>query len=170
MKRLFLFFGLFAMTLGAASCDITFNKKNEVPPADRNSIVLNSDKEWAKSDLTTHDVSLAASNWQLDAPDRTPWGFIRLRNATSNEMAHVSFYRKEWGSEPVSVLPSSYGKGEEARVALPEGEYNVTWDIIDGDTGTKLGSWIYRGVMVHQGRNDDAATVRISTVDGERVE
>ena len=85
-------------------------------------------------------------------------------------MAHVSFYRKEWGSEPVSVLPSSYGKGEEARVALPEGEYNVTWDIIDGDTGTKLGSWIYRGVMVHQGRNDDAATVRISTVDGERVE
>ena len=114
--------------------------------------------------------SYGLSRWDEDAPDRTPWGFIRLRNATSNEMAHVSFYRKEWGSEPVSVLPSSYGKGEEARVALPEGEYNVTWDIIDGDTGTKLGSWIYRGVMVHQGRNDDAATVRISTVDGERVE
>ena len=122
------------------------------------------------SNLATHDVSLATSAWQLDAPDRTPWGFIRLRNATSNEMAHVSFYRKEGGSEPFSVLPSSYGKGEEARIALPEGEYNVTWDIIDGDIGTKLSSWIYRDVKVHQGRNDETATVRISTVDGEKVE
>lgn len=121
--------------------------------------------------ICTENDYLAASSWQLESPDRTPWGFVRLRNATSNEMGHVSFYRKDGGSaDPFSVLPSSYGKGEEARIALPEGEYDVTWDICDGDTGAIMSSWVYHRVKVHQGATDDAATVRISSIDGERTD
>ena len=54
------------------------------------------------------------------------------------------------------------------RVGLPEGTYNVTWDIVDGNTGAILNSWIYRNVKVHQGYNDETSTIRISSVDGEQ--
>lgn len=114
-----------------------------------------------------YDVNLPEISWTLHSPDRTPWGFIRLRNATSNEMAHVSFYvsGKEDG-EPVAALTTSYGKGDEAWMALPEGTYSVKWDIVNGDTGARLGTYIYRDVKVHQGRDKDSATTAISSVDG----
>ena len=86
-------------------------------------------------------------------------------------MAHVSIYPEgQESGEPAVQLESSYGKGEEARVALVEGTYNVVWDIVDGNTGAKISRWIYRNVKVHQGNNDTSATVRISSVDGERLE
>ena len=72
MKRFTLLFGLFALALGAASCDITFSKKNEVPPADSNSIVLNTDKDWTKSDLTAFigDLSALPQELQTEEMDR----------------------------------------------------------------------------------------------------
>ena len=114
-----------------------------------------------------HGITIPSKSWTLEAPDRTPWGFIRLKNATNNEMAHVSFYDDKGGL--ITTLTTSYSKGEEARIALVEGTYSVTWDIVNGDTGEVLSSWIYRNVKVHQGGNDDEATVRISTVDGEKT-
>ena len=48
------------------------------------------------------------------------------------------------------------------------GIYDVTWDIVDGDSGAKLSSWIYRNFEVHSGHNDETATHRISSVDGEQ--
>ena len=123
------------------------------------------------SNRKNHGVKVPELAWTLERPDRTPWGFIRLRNATSNEMAHVSFYDATRPyTDPVAQITTSFGKGEEARIALVEGKYNVTWDIIDGDTNVKLGSYIYRDVEVHQGSDDSSATVRISTVDGKPVE
>ena len=123
------------------------------------------------SNRKDHSVNIATCDWALERPDRTPWGFIRLRNAADNEMAHVSFYQKgKESGEPVATLTTSYGKGEEARIALPEGTYRITWDIVDGNTGARLSSWIYRNVKVHQGYDDSSATVRISSVDGERTD
>ena len=121
------------------------------------------------SNRKDHEVLIPTLEWTVQNPDRNPWGFIRLRNAASNEMAHVSFYEKgKEDGEPLIALTTSYGKGEEARVGLPEGTYSVTWDVVDGDTGAILSSWIYRDVKVHQGHNDETSTVRISSVDGER--
>ena len=129
----------------------------------RGAVEYDSNRKW-------HNVPIPELQWLLDRPDRTPWGFIRLRNATSNEMAHVAFYKQgQTGGDPVARLTTSYGKGDEARIALPEGIYDVTWDIVDGDTGARLGSWIYRNVEVRQGRDESSATIRISTVDGEPV-
>jgi len=117
-----------------------------------------------------YSLEVPTQIWTLDQPERRPWGFIRLRNATDNEMAHVTIYPEgQESGEPIAVLESSYGKGEEARAALLEGSYNVVWDIVDGNTGTRLSRWIYRNVKVHQGRDDASATVRISSVDGERL-
>lgn len=123
------------------------------------------------SNRKDHSVTVPAQEWTLERPERAPWGFIRLRNATDNEMAHVSIYPEgQESGEPIVQLESSYGKGEEARVGLLVGTYNVIWDIVDGNTGVRISRWIYRNVKVHQGNNDASATVRISSVDGERIE
>ena len=123
------------------------------------------------SNKATHTVNVPEKAWTLSNPDRTPWGFIRLRNASSNEMAHVKFYKSgEEDKDPVAQLTTSYGKGDEARIGLVEGTYSVIWDIIDGDTNVKLGTYIYRDVKVHQGKDEDSATIRISSVDGEKID
>ena len=123
------------------------------------------------SNRSNHPVDVPEMRWTLERPDRTPWGFIRLRNATSNEMAHVSFYGEgQESGTPITQLTTSYGKGEEARIGLPEGTYNVVWDIVDGDTGTKIGKWIYRNVKVHQGYDETSSTIRISSVDGQPLD
>ena len=64
-------------------------------------------------------------------------------------------------------LPTSYGKGDEACGGLVEGTYSITWDIVDGNTGSVLSSWIYENVEIHQGKDAESATVRISSVDGK---
>ena len=58
------------------------------------------------SNRSNHPVDVPEMRWTLERPDRTPWGFIRLRNATSNEMAHVSFY----------------GEGQEIRISSVDGQ------------------------------------------------
>ena len=117
-----------------------------------------------------YDIDLPEISWNLKSPDRTPWGFIRLRNASNYEMAHVSFYRSgEESGTPVATLSYSYSKGDDARMALAEGTYSIKWDLLDGTTQEKYGSYIYRNVKVHQGANADAATVSISSVDAEKL-
>jgi hypothetical protein len=121
------------------------------------------------SNRKNYDINLPAISWDLTPPNRTPWGFINLRNATSNEMSHVKYFKSgEETGKPVAQLTTSYGKGQEAIMALPEGTYSVTWDIINGDTSEKLGSYIYKNVKVHQGADKASATVSISSVDGEK--
>ena len=123
------------------------------------------------SNLANHEVNVPEYSWVLDRPDRTPWGFVRLRNASSNEMAHVSFFGGDTPEgEPLATLTTSYGKGDEARIALPEGKYCITWDIINGDSGQLLGRYIYKNVNVHQGADEQSATLRISSVDAEPLE
>ena len=118
--------------------------------------------------MKDHWVDLPVQTWTLDQPDRTPWGFVRLRNASDNEMAHVSIYLAgQESGDPVAVLPTSYGKGDEAVGGLVEGTYDITWDIVDGNTGSVLSSWIYENVEIHQGKDAESATVKISSVDGK---
>lgn len=129
----------------------------------RGTLYFNSNKK-------EYDVIVPEQSWELGYPDRTPWGFIKLRNATDKEMAHVKFYdAKKEGSEPIETLLSSYGKGEEVKIAFPEGTYNITWDIVDGNTGEKVSSWIYRNVKVVKGKDEISATTQISSVDAEQV-
>lgn len=119
--------------------------------------------------MADHVVQLPVQTWTLDKPDRTPWGFVSLRNASDYEMAHVSIYKAGHESEdPIAVLSTSYGKGDEALAGLWEGPYSLTWDFVDGNTGSVVSSWIYENVQIHQGKDKESATVKISTVDGKQ--
>lgn len=122
------------------------------------------------SNKKDYDVIVPERSWEIGHPDRTPWGYIKLRNASDKEMAHVKFYdaTKENG-EPIETFTNSYGKGETVQIALIEGTYNITWDIVDGNTGEKVSSWIYRNVKVSKGKDENSATTFISSVDGERL-
>lgn len=105
--------------------------------------------------------------YTLDVPDRTPWGYIDLKNAMHSEMANVKFINVAT-HEVVKELSSSYSKDQIASAALREGTYDIEFDQLDPDTNNTLGSWIIKGVAVHQGRDKQSATISISTTSANK--
>ena len=55
--------------------------------------------------------------------------------------------------------------GQVAKIALPVGTYSVRFDLIDGTTQKKYGSYVYNNVEVKQGSDEKSASVLISTID-----
>ncbi len=53
--------------------------------------------------------------------------------------------------------------GQSISVDLPH-----DWDIYTSPA-PKVGAYIYRNVKVHQGRDEESSTIRISTVDGKNI-
>ena len=98
--------------------------------------------------------------------DRTPWGIIALKNASSYEMAHVKFYKSgEESKDPVAELTGSFSKDQVAKQGLAEGTYTVTYDFMDPNTNQVLSRWKVQNVKVRQGRDEASATTSASTVD-----
>ena len=127
MRRFSLIFGLFALLLGTASCDITFSKKNEVPPADSDSIVLNTDKEWTKSDLTAFigDLSALPQELQTEIAQRFP-------KKAGLEAATVIFAGASDVAAQAARLAQAASGG--AFVVVPAGVAERSW--VPGYTGT----------------------------------
>ncbi len=103
----------------------------------------------------------------LPMPNRVPWGFIALKNATKYEMAHVKIVSKTSGETSMTV-PGSFSKDQVAKGALPEGNYTITYDLMNPNTNVVVSSWIIDNVTVHQGKDEESATVTYSTTDAKR--
>lgn len=117
------------------------------------------------SNRADYDVSFdTGDGFLIPQPDRTPWGFIALKNATSYEMAHVKMYKKS-ESEPSLTVRGSFSKDQVAKGALPEGSYTVTYDLMNPNTNVVVSSWKIDNVTVHQGKDEESATVTYSTTD-----
>lgn len=117
---------------------------------------------------TDYDVSFdTGEGFLIPQPDRTPWGFIALKNATSYEMAHVKMYKKS-ESEPSLTVRGSFSKDQVAKGALPEGSYTVTYDLMNPNTNVVVSSWKIDNVTVHQGKDEESATVTYSTTDATK--
>ena len=110
--------------------------------------------------------------WNLPAPDRRTWGMITIKNAANNALSNLKFYKKgEEDKEPAAKLDMSYNVNEVAEIALPEGEYTVTFETIDPDKyNQKLADWMFENVKVKQGRNKAAATTALSSVNAKKIE
>ncbi|MDO5295597.1 MAG: hypothetical protein Q4F00_02995 [bacterium] len=110
--------------------------------------------------------------WDMPAPDRRTWGMITIKNAANNALSNIKFFRKgEEDKEPAARLDMSYNIGEIAEIALPEGEYTVTFETIDPDKyNQKLADWMFENVKVKQGRNKAAATTALSSVNAKIIE
>lgn len=116
------------------------------------------------SNKKTYTKHMPKASWKLAAPNRVSWGVIALKNASTYEMAHVTVYDKN--NKVVDVLSNSFSKDQVAKVSLPVGEYSIKYDLMDGTTQRKYASYVYNNIAVHQGGNETAATVEISTIDG----
>lgn len=106
----------------------------------------------------------------LPCPDRTPWGVIALKNASTREMAHVRIYEagKENG-EPVATVAGSFSKDQIAKYALKEGTYTICYDLMNPNTNKVLSRWKITNIKVHQGKDEATATTSISTVDAVEI-
>lgn len=118
-----------------------------------------------------YDNAKFETNFLLSQPDRTPWGYVALKNAMSSEMAHVKFFRSgEESKDPVATVNGSFAKNQVAKTALPEGTYTVTFDQMNPDTNQVLSRWTIKNLKVHQGRDEVSAKLDVSTVDAQKVE
>ena len=122
------------------------------------------------SNRSDYDDAKFDKTFDLPRPDRTPWGIIALKNASSYEMAHVKFYKSgEETKDPVAELTNSYSKDHVAKQGLAEGTYTVTYDFMDPDTNKVLSRWKVQNVKVRQGRDEATATTSVSSVDAVKV-
>lgn len=118
------------------------------------------------SNKKTFSIDVPKFSWPLNAPNRVPWGVIALKNASTYEMAHVTVY--DSNGKQTDVYTGSCSKDQEAKFSLPVGTYSIHFDLIDGTTQQKYGSYIYNNIQVHQGADEKSATVKISTLDADK--
>ena len=119
------------------------------------------------SNKKTFSIDVPAFSWFLDAPNRVPWGVIALKNASTYEMAHVTVY--DSNGKQADVSTESFSKDQVVKFSLPVGTYSIHFDLIDGTTRQKYGSFVYKDIRVHQGADEKSATVSISTLDADEL-
>ena len=128
---------------------------------DFNGKYTSTDKE-VETNFSTH--GWASCTFSLPAPDRSTWGIISLKNASSYTMRNVKIYAS--GKEnkgPVAEIPDTYASKEIAKTAVLEGTYTVTFELINPDNNQVLHTGVVNNVKVKMGSTQDAATTVIST-------
>jgi len=116
----------------------------------------------------TYKTDFPEVSWAVDAPNRVPWGIIALKNSSTYEMAHVTVY--DSNNKKVDVLSTSFSKDQVAKAALPVGIYSIRFDLIDGTSQVKFGSYVYNNIEVKSGADEKSATIEISTIDAVKQE
>ena len=106
----------------------------------------------------------ASCSFSVPAPDRSTWGIISLKNASTYTMRNVKIYAS--GKEckgPVAEIPNTYATQEVAKTAVLEGTYTVTFELINPNNNQVLHKGTLRDVKVKMGNTQDAATTSLST-------
>jgi len=103
----------------------------------------------------------------LDAPDRSTWGVIALKNASkSYTMRSIKIYKKgQEKKSPVATISNTFAPQEKAQKAVDVGTYTVTFEYINPDNNKIEKTGTLSNVEVKMGRTLEAATTSISTGD-----
>lgn len=104
----------------------------------------------------------------LPVPNRNRFGVLALKNGhTGMQMSHIKIYNQsdKDAATPVAEIPSSYGKGEVARVKLNEGTYCVKFDLMSGTF--VLQSLQIENVTIKGALTESASTTEVATNDGK---
>ena len=106
----------------------------------------------------------AGCTFSVPAPDRSTWGILSLKNASSHTMRNVKIYAagKE-NKEPVAEITNTYAPQEQAKTAVLEGNYTVTFEFINPDNNQVVNKGVIKNVRVTMGTTQEAATTSIST-------
>ena len=114
-------------------------------------------------------VDFSRSGWagctfSVPAPDRSTWGIISLKNASSYTMRNVKIYAKgKENQAPVTEIPDTYASQERATTAVLEDTYTVTFEFINPDNNQVVNRGVLNDVKVKMGKTLDAATTSLST-------
>lgn len=127
------------------------------------------DKHHFDKQITT---SKNPAEFTLPALHRKLFGVLSVKNDTPYTMGHVRIWKKgtAYTADPVAEISGSYNKEERpASIILDEGEYNIRYDLIDGATNIKQGTWQIEGITIRQGRTQEESTTKVSSIDATRI-
>lgn len=110
----------------------------------------------------------AGCTFTIPAPDRSTWGVISLKNASSYTMRSVKIYAKGKENEaPMAEIPNTYASQELAKTAVLEGTYTITFEFINPNNNQVISKGVLNDIKVKMGRTQDAATTSLSTGDAK---
>ena len=117
-------------------------------------------KDW--SDISfKHTASIPAVN-------RTRFGTIAIsNNSQAYSMGNFKFY-KAGTKELVNSIDRGVNYNQTARYNFYVGDYDMTYDLINGNTNKVISSWKVSNIKVRQGRNEEASTTYITSTMGEQ--
>ena len=120
-------------------------------------------------DRQDFSCGLKSATVKIDAPDRSTWGVISLKNASNSfTMRNIKIYKKgEENKSPVATISNTYRPQELAQTAVDEGTYTVTFEYINPDNNKVMKTGTLSNVTVSMGRTIESATTSLST--GEAI-
>lgn len=104
---------------------------------------------------------------EIPAMNRIPVGNVEFKNTTRNYVTDIHVYRngeKDVAKEAYSTVEGYYDTNESVAFMLREGNYDVVYNIQNGDTGEVIGTF-----MIENARVTRDETCKISTMDGKRI-
>lgn len=106
------------------------------------------------------------TGFDLPSLNRIPAGEVKLTNTSKYYISNILFYRSgEYGiKSPYYSHSGAYDKDQTASILMREGEYDIVFEKLDGETRESHGRFIIRGVKV---QIDEA--VSTSTMKGEQL-
>ena len=110
----------------------------------------------------------AGCTFSVPIPDRSTWGILSLKNASSHTMRNVKIYASGKESQaPVAQITNTYASQELATTAVLEGTYTVTFEFINPNNNQVISNGVIRDVHVRMGTTLTDATTIISTGDAK---
>ena len=99
--------------------------------------------------------------------NRIPVGNVEFKNTTRNYVTDIHVYRhgeKDVAKEAYSTVEGYYDTNESVAFILREGDYDVVYNIKNGDTGEVIGTFMIENAKVTRDE-----TSKITTMDGKRI-
>ena len=117
-------------------------------------------QDW--SDITFSDLS------DIPSIDRARFGTIAItNNSQTYSMGNFKFY-KAGTQELVSTIDQGVNYNQTARYNFYVGDYDMTYDLINGNTNKVVSSWRISNIKVRQGKGQEASTTYLTSTMGEK--
>ncbi len=131
---------------------------------------------WPNSDIYNKYESLVAT-LHLSHPNRIPFGELEIKNGYTTIdhviMRNITVWDKNANpsnDKPITTVEGTYAGGETVKLCLvADKEYKVRYELFDTSykpNGKSMGFYEYSNIKIHSGENEDSATTKISTLDG----
>lgn len=114
----------------------------------------------------SYDINLKPVTVKMHRPYRTPWGLVKLKNATEHSsIRDITIYKEENGElKKVKTVGNSYEYQQAALTHLDVGTYSLTYKRYDTITGEYMGENMIEDFEVKKGGSAGEATIELSTI------